>query len=143
MDIWDEYLFEQKTPMGLKTFLDSHGMILFFKKDKDYYGAGEDSRVIFARLKTPDEDTTDGWEDEASFLANNLTKMIHGEPCQHLFNKNDINKIKIVDQEKVVQELTKLKDKKEPETPVGIQINVAKGCKDRDEAPNMQRTDEE
>jgi hypothetical protein len=129
----------------LKHFLDSQGLVLFFKKDKDYFGAGEDSRVVFARLKNPDEETPKGWEDEATFTATNLGKMVKGHPSTHVFDKDDIKKIKVVDKEQVIDSL------KDTSHEGGARINAIRIIKfghfgtnhDRDDAPNFVRADEE
>ena len=127
----------------IKHMLDSQGMILFFTKDSDVYGAGEGSRVIFAKLKNPSKDMADGWEDEASFTGHNIGKMTSGEPCTHVFGKPDIKKIKIIDQDAAVKKVLS----KGKETPKADTIRIVKifpaGQKDRDQASNMMRADEE
>jgi hypothetical protein len=135
------FLSEQDNEDKIKHLIDGHNLILFFKKGDEYFGSGEDGRIVFARIKNPDEDTPDGWEDEASFSAFNLNKLAKGEPCQHVIDSNSIKKIKVVDREEVIE---KLKNSTESDSkPSGIQIirfGIAK--KDRDEAPNFTRTDE-
>lgn len=105
MDIWDEYLAEEDHSNSIRAIIDGHGMVMFFKKDKDLYGGDEDSRMVFARMKNPDEDSTEGWDDEASFMAVNLCKLLKGEPAQHVFQKRDLKKMKIMDVEDVIEDL--------------------------------------
>jgi hypothetical protein len=93
----------------LKHLFDAEGLIFFFKKGDDYFGAGEDSRMAFARMKTPDDETPDGWEEEASFSAENLAKLIRGEPATHVFSHADLKKIKVVDEDKAAAALSELK----------------------------------
>lgn len=143
MDIYDDFIVEEEEANKLNDFIDGNGLILFFKKGDSYFGAGEDSRVVFARLKNPDEDTPSGWEDDASFTAINLTKLANGEPAQHVFDRNDIKKMKIMDRDKVIDAL------RDESSETGIPIKVTSlriirvGQKDRDAAPNFLRADEE
>lgn len=145
MDIWDDYLVEEEESNKIKHLLDAQGLILFFKKDGDYYGAGEDSRVIFARLKNPDKDTGKGWTDEASFTATNLNKLLRGQPSTHVFDKDDIKKIKVMDRDKVIDAI---KDEAPEDGPKMGSVRIIKighfnPKHDRDDAPNFVRADEE
>jgi hypothetical protein len=144
MNILDRSISEDEEANKIKHFADAHGLVLFFKKGDDYFGAGEDSRVVFARLKNPDDDVSDGWEDEANFSAINLTKLVKGDISQHIFNKDDIKNIKIMDQEKVTNALKGAG--KKSQKPFGslriIKISHSSSS-DRDDAPNFSRTDEE
>lgn len=101
--IWDDYLLREAEEAKLNALLDN--FVLFFEKDKNIFGATEESRVIFARLKNPDKELPDGWEDEASFSAQNLTKTVAGEASQHVFQKSDLKNIQIIDREKALQKL--------------------------------------
>jgi hypothetical protein len=136
------FLSEQENEDKIKHLIDGNNLILFFKKGDEYFGSGEDGRIVFARIKNPDEETPDGWADEASFSALNLNKLAKGEPCQHVIDSNSIKKIKVVDREEVIG---KLKGSTEADSkPSGIQIiRFGIATKDRDEAPNFTRTDEE
>jgi hypothetical protein len=138
---------EEEELNKLKHVVDMHGLVLFFKRGDSYFGAGEDSRVIFARLKKPDEDMSKGWEDEASFTALNLSKLAKGHPAQHVFDKEDIKKIKVMDKDEVVE---KIKDQPaESGEPMKfsalriIKIGHSMPNNDRDDAPNFVRADEE
>lgn len=144
MRIWDRSLSEDEEAEKIRSFADSHGLILFFKKDKEYFGAGEDSRVVFARLKNPDEDTGDGWADEANFSAINLSKLVKGEVSQHIFGNADIKKIKIMDRDEVADALKGSgSDAPKPFGSLRI-IKISHSAQhDRDDAPNFTRADEE
>lgn len=149
MDLWDDYLVEEEESNKINSFIDANDMVFFFKKGDSYFGASEDSRVVFARLKNPDDDTPEGWEDEATFTAVNLSKFVKGEPAQHVFNGRDISNIKVVDREKMVEALNGQKG--DSEIPFGklsaavriIRISRGLPNSDRDEAPNFSRADEE
>ena len=91
----------------IESMIDDGEYILFFKKDGNIFAASEDSRVAFAKMKNPDDDMPKNWEEEASFTADNMNKMIRGEPSQHVFSKKDMNEMKVMDREKVIEELGK------------------------------------
>lgn len=99
MDVWDEHLKLEK----IKALADGN-LVLFFKKDDDYFGCPEESRLVFAKLKNPDEDADEGWADEAAFLALNLSRALsddYEEPPKKLFYKKDLDDLKMVDKEEV------------------------------------------
>jgi len=130
----------------VNALIDQSGHILFFKKDGDVFGATEDSRVIFAKIKNPDDDMPEDWENEASFSADNLNKRIRGEPGQHVFCKEDFKKMEIIDREDAVKSLKKEAEKagdKTSDTKFHV-LNLSKlfHQKDPDEAPNFVRADE-
>jgi|688.fasta_scaffold08426_6 hypothetical protein len=142
MDIWDTYLLENDNETTIKNIIDQHGLIMFFKKDNEYFGCGEDGRIVFAKMKNPDDDMPESWEDDASFTATNLSKMVKGEPSQQVFNKKSMKNLKVVDGDKVVEQL------KNDATDAGKKLSSIKIiqmpiAKDRDQAPNFNRTDEE
>ncbi len=134
---------EEEKANSIQQFIDSNGLILFFKKGSDFYGTGEDGRMAFARIKNPDEEMPDGWEDEASFIAVNLSKTAEGEPSQHVFNKKDLKSIKVVDSNKVIQQLASKDKESDCPTLNVIRIQTPPFDIHRDKAPNFSRTDEE
>lgn len=97
---------EEEEKRDIEYLLDSQGIIFFFEKDKEYFGTGEEGRMIFARMKNPDDDTSE----EANFTAQNLSKMIAGEPSQHVFSLEDLNKINVVSKDDVVKKLKTVSD---------------------------------
>ena len=107
MTIWDECLIQEDTDSKINALLESGEFILFFIKDKDIYGADENSRVIFAKLKNPDDDLPNGWQDEATFSAQNLSQTVKGSGSQHVFGVKDLKKIKIIDREEAFNQLQK------------------------------------
>lgn len=124
--------------------------VFFFKIGRDLFGAGEDSRVIFAKMKHPDDDLPSGWREEANFSGYNLIKSVKGEPAQNLFSADDLKKIKVVDKDNIMErlnkEVDKLGDKAFPnQTRTFSLFNLSKLLskgKDSDEAPNFVRADE-
>ncbi len=91
----------------IESMIDEGEYILFFKKGGDIFAASEDSRVAFAKMKNPDDEMPVNWEEEASFTADNMDKMTRGEPGPHVFSKKDINEMKVMDRDKVIEELGK------------------------------------
>lgn len=136
---------EENAANKINTILDLNEFVLFFEKDGEVFAANEDSRVVFAKMKNPkDEGVSDGWLDEATFSAININKMAKGEPSQHIFKKDDLKKIKVIDKEEAVEKI-----KKEVES-LGNDafprqtkhLNVSDPS-DKGSIPNFVRTDEE
>lgn len=105
IDKWDEV----KNKFNKKCLMEDNDIVFFFKKDKTIYGGSENSRLIFARMKNP-EDGDEKWSKDATFSAYDLEQE---KPSETVFNKQDLDKIKIIDQEKAEKELYK-KGKKMP-----------------------------
>ena len=153
MDVWDETLYEEGEDGKIDSLLDGNGNILFFEKDGDIFGAGEESRVFFAKLKNPDEEMPKKWADEASFTAENLTKNIKGEPARHVFNKSDLKTIEVVDRDNAFDKLKGTADdmgddafpsNREDGMPsLDKIIHIIRPHKDPDDAPNFVQADEE
>lgn len=99
LDKWDEI----KNSFNKKCLLEDNDLVFFFKKDKILYGASENSRLTFARMKNPDKEDVN-WAKDATFSAYDLEKE---KPSEVVFNKKDLDKIKIVDSEKAEKELQK------------------------------------
>jgi hypothetical protein len=124
--------------------------VFFFRVGRDLFGADENSRVIFAKMKHPDDDLPSGWQEEANFSGHNLIKTIKGEPAQHLFSLNDLKKVRVVDKNDIVDRLNKeadkLGDKAFPNQTKTFNLfslsKLLSRGKDSDEAPNFVRADE-
>lgn len=105
LDLWDN----TKDAFNKKCLIEDNDLVFFFKKDKILYGASENSRLTFARMKNPEpEEKT--WSKDATFSAYNLEAE---KPNEIVFGPKDLEKIKILDQKKVEKELNK-KGKKMP-----------------------------
>lgn len=118
MDQWDYHCALQEQEDRLNDIIDKHEIILFFNKDKDLFGAPEDSRVIFAKLKTDDDDEPmmPNFRQEAQFPAINLLKCMSGEnddnSVQSVFSLKDLPKIKVCDRESAIEQMMKFASKK-------------------------------
>jgi hypothetical protein len=102
MDIWDEAVERDK----IQALLGNNNLIFFFKKDGDVFGAPEGSRVVFAKMKSPDEDKE--WAKEATFMAINLSKAMDGEVTRSVLTHDDLGNIEGIDQDAAEKELAKL-----------------------------------
>jgi hypothetical protein len=152
MDMWDIELAEGEFNGKIKSLIDGRGLILFFKKGDDVFGCDEDSRVLFAKMKNPkdDEDLPKNWDDDASFMANNLSRAIRGESTQSIFSKKDLKEIKVIDKEEAEEALLELAkglgDKAFPNGGATLKVlDLSRLFKrpDDDESPNFVRADEE
>lgn len=134
MTIWDEAVERDK----LKSIIDGNGFVLFFKKDGDFFGAPEDSRVTFARMKSSGDG--DEWNEEANFMAVNISKAIKGEEAKTVFSKEDLGKIKIVDEKDVFKGLSKEDVSPDAKTDLGTKGHDAPAP---DDPPNIQKISDE
>lgn len=141
MNDWHaRWLLETEASKRLKHLFDGHGLILFFKKGKDYFGATEDGRMVFARMKNPDDETPVGWGEEANFTAFNLGKLARGEHGLHVFDQDDLKKIKVVDEDEAAEAVRGAADEETvPDTIRVVSLGTPPG---RDDAPNLTRTQE-
>jgi hypothetical protein len=128
---------EERLKKNLDSLLDDR-FIMYFKKGKEVFGAGEDGRLVFAKLKNPDEETPSGWEKEASFSADNLTKTAQGEPTQCVFSNEDMKKIKVINRDEAYKLLEKVAKKGPPTKQQFRVLDLSKFLpKDPDQAPNF------
>jgi len=114
MDRWDIQL---ENIDSMNDLLDKHELILFFKKGDEYFGAPEDSRVVFAKLKTDTEDDPmmPGFRQEARFPAFNLIKFLSNDPeksTESVFGIKDLPKITVCTREEAVDNMLKFSKKK-------------------------------
>ena len=91
-----------KDKENIDKFIDKNELILFFKKNDSIFGAPEDSRVIFAKLKSDDDDMPTNWKDEANFIAMNLMSSLDKDPVENMFSYKDLNDIKVLDKDTIV-----------------------------------------
>jgi len=117
LDRWDNQLKIKENIDSINNIFDKHELILFFKKGDDYFGAPEDSRVIFAKLKTDTEDDPmmPGFRQEARFPAINLAKIINDDPensTESVFSIRDLPKINVCSREDAIDSIIKFAKKK-------------------------------
>lgn len=116
MDLWDNVLAEEERRDQILSVINSPNLVLFFTKDDSVFAAPEDSRVVFARLKSKSDEDGEKWKNDADFMAINLTSLVSdGKVSQSVMCKKDLRKIKVIDREEVEKLLMKQsKSKKAP-----------------------------
>jgi hypothetical protein len=107
MDTWDMICEEREQVSKVHQLLDTQEFVFYFKLDGSIFGAPEESRIMYAKMKHPDEDMRGKWKDEANFLAVNLDDIIKGHGTQRIFSKKDLKNIKIIDKEEAAEDLGK------------------------------------
>lgn len=105
LDLWDNI----KDKFNKKCLMEDNQLVFYFKKDNVLYGASENGRLTFARMKNPEAEDKK-WSKDATFSAYNLEEK---EPNEVVFGSKDLKNIKVIDQEKAEKELEK-KGKKMP-----------------------------
>lgn len=113
MDLWDDYVFSEAAANDIEKILNTKQLLFFFKikNENKMFGADENARLAFARMKNPDDDLTDTNGSfqayDLKILFENLKKTDDLQTIK-IFNKKDLNKIKVIDQSEVVDELSKI-----------------------------------
>lgn len=125
MDQWDNHVFVETVHNELEKFLNHKEILMYFiypvkkgKKGKNtrLYGATEDGRLAFAKIKNPNKDDPEKAQD--NFSAFDLVSLVNhsDEPEEvqriKIFDRRDIPKIKVVSQEYAIEVLTKLRTEK-------------------------------
>jgi hypothetical protein len=107
--MWEETLENDELRNQIRLLLDGQQFIFYFRKGDYIYGAGEDARVTFAKLKDPDEEEYDQeWAKEATFLGVNLQRALEGAKIFNIFGQKDLKQIKVLEREEVEKELTQV-----------------------------------
>lgn len=102
MDIWDETASKEKKSKEkkqsrVKSIIDGQNLIMFFKKGNGIFGAPEESRIVFARMKNPnDEEMPEDWANDANFNAYDLAQTLNGNSTENLFSMNDLPEIDVI-----------------------------------------------
>jgi len=128
MDVWDNYVFMENVEHEITKFLDHKQLLMFFRypegakddgKEAKLYGAAEDGRLGFARMKSPNPEDPEEYQD--NFTAYDLKSLLnHTEDKDEvetikIFDRKDLKKIKIISKDDAVAELAKDKHPKEIE----------------------------
>ena len=105
LDRWDE----SAPSMKVRSLIDTNDLVIFMKKDGKIYGAPESGRVIFAKMKNPDEDLPDDWAKDASFTVFDLEQALKGRKVQAVICYKDLASLKIIDEDAAIKALAKIK----------------------------------
>lgn len=95
-------LWFEKNTQHVKKVIDGSNLILFFTHKNKIFGAPEESRIVFARMKSPndDEEMPEDWADDANFSAYDLIQALSGNSTESLFSMNDLPKIDVITRDK-------------------------------------------
>lgn len=111
MDEWDVICEDRKNVSMVHQLLDTQEFVFYFEFEGSVFGAGEDSRIMYAKMKHPGDDMSPKCRDEANFLAVNLDDILKGEGTQRIFGKKDLRKINPIDKESAAESLGAKKEK--------------------------------
>ena len=104
LDTYDTYSLLETKKKGqkqekVKNIIDGQNLIMFFKRGNGIFGAPEESRITFARLKNPSADGE--FDDEANFSAFDLMKAMQGASTENIFSTNDMEEIEVIPRDEV------------------------------------------
>ncbi len=117
IDNWSDYLENEEKEKHVSMIVDGQNYVMFFLYGEDVFGASEPNRVIFARMKEPDSETSLSWVADASFMASNITKTLAGQPSQQMFKLKDIPNIDIIEDRADVTKILLAQSEMAPHNP--------------------------
>ncbi len=95
-------LLHEKICNQLKNIADSKGYIMYFCLNNKCYATTEENRISFNNLKDPKQGTVK----EEDFEAINLDDLVNGKKTSEIIEKDQINKIKVLDLDKICKILS-------------------------------------
>ena len=110
MDSFKDFLVKSENQMEKLASIigGEEPLVFFFKKGEEIYGGPEDSRLVFAKIKNPDDDDPEAWGKEAAFHAINLIKALKDQEEEKTFCKRDLRGMKIIDGKDELEKLLSL-----------------------------------
>lgn len=133
IEAWEKARISDQKKNQITLLVDGQNFVFFFEYHNDIFGAPEASRVTFARMKNPDDESPQGWVQDANFMAVNLSKAIFGQPVQQIFKDSDIHEIHVInDKNKVSEMLAKQAETIAPENLVNKMKTVFLAMKPRE-----------
>lgn len=111
IDRWDENtIIEDKKKAEkqskVKSIIDGKNLIMFFKKGDSLFGAPEESRIVYAQMRNPDDDWA-GSTDDANFSAFDLIQALSGNSAENVFSMNDLPQIDVITRDEAEDSLMK------------------------------------
>jgi hypothetical protein len=94
--------------MEVDKILDDDELCMYFTMGDDIFGAPEESRLIFAKVKDPKDEDRGSLKD-AMFGAIDLLRSMAGEKTARLFSMKDVPKIKVIDKKELASLLRRKK----------------------------------
>ena len=101
------YLITDEKKKEVSDHLDGRGCIFFFRAGGTVFGAPEESRLVFAKMKSGDDDMPADWRARAQFAAIDLAQSLLGRTAQSVFGAKNLGDIKLLDRDEVVAQLVK------------------------------------
>lgn len=96
MSVWENNV-QNDNKNKIKNLIRTE-LSFFFQFEDEFYGSPEDGRLVFAKLKVPDEDYHPSWDENAAIMSLNITRGIKEDNIpKRLFYKKDIKNMKVVD----------------------------------------------
>lgn len=107
LDDWDLAVLNENLENQIQALVNSPNLSFLFTRHGEVFGAGEDARVTFAKLKSrKKEDSEDGWKKDADFMGVKLNSIIRGDhPSHSVFSQKDLKDIKVIDQKEAKKRL--------------------------------------
>jgi hypothetical protein len=103
MDTWDVSIVEHRREENVRNLVDDPNFVMFLKLGNEVLAGGEGTRIMFASLKNPDEDTVK----DASCTMFNLSGVVQGNAGQRVVSEDDIKRAKVIDKDKAFEILNK------------------------------------
>lgn len=94
-----------KISSRINNIIEGNNLIFFFKINDKIFGAPEESRLVFAKIKNKDKDISP----TANFMGFNLEKAMLGQEIMNLFSKKDIPNMKVLSKEQTKKLLSNKK----------------------------------
>jgi hypothetical protein len=113
MNLWDEQCLKEdkkndQKHAKVKNIIDGQNLIIFFRKGDSVFGAPEESRIVFARMKNPSDD--EPLADDSNFSAFDLTQALNGNSTENLFSLGDLPSIDVITRDQAEDALMQCPD---------------------------------
>lgn len=113
MTKWDNIVIKEEKSHNekkdkIKNALDDQNLIMFFKVGDSIFGAPEESRIMFARMKNPTDDLAP--DNDANFLGLDLSRILSGGSAENLFSMNDLPNLQVITRDQAEDHLMKCPD---------------------------------
>lgn len=91
--------------------LEQNDLCIFFKKNGSVYGATEEGRITYARIKNPESKEDVSWKKDAVLILYDLEK--ESEDKRIMIKSSEISKFHLINQDEA-EKILKKKGKKMP-----------------------------
>jgi hypothetical protein len=117
MTKWENFTIKEEKSQSkkkdkIKSVLDGQSLIMFFKKGNSVFGAPEESRIVFARMKNPTDELAP--DSDANFSGFDLAQALIGNEAENLFSANDLPDLEVITRDQAEDHLMKCPDAEVP-----------------------------